>query len=338
MEKTFTIEEWGMNTTADSAAGFQLNNTARYYNIELYKIVDTIGTCGGVLGEQTSSQRVIDAEKAYCLEDLIKECYNQWHSYTIRTGDPKINNYHYNERTPYTFNSLMEVLRSKNVNEAKQKYIAGTATNAGFRMTSDLKEVNDGYLWFRFYGGGAYFAEYKLDLQGKGWKIDVPFPYNGSKTNGAEYESKSHNGQVVFGSPCYARIGINDRVQLELAESGKGKNAWQFGTTDLHYMILDNRAPQQVGVSCLAFGQYKAGEQISITVHYDEVIKSASNIGLLGVANIPLTNVQYAGGEGTNALTFTATLAQDFEVTPNVNNDIKNLKPVTGTVKDVFGN
>ena len=338
MEKTFTIEEWGMNTTADSAAGFQLNNTARYYNIELYKIVDTIGTCGGVLGEQTSCQRVIDAEKAYCLEDLIKECYNQWHSYTIRTGDPKINNYHYYERTPYTFNSLMEVLRSKNVDEAKQKYIAGTATNAGFRMTSDLNEVNDGYLWFRFYGGGAYFAEYKLDLQGKGWKIDVPFPYNGSKTNGAEYESKSHNGQVVFGSPCYARIGINDRVQLELAESGKGKNDWQFGTTDLHYMILDNRAPQQVGVSCLALGQYKAGEQISITVHYDEVIKSASNIGLLGVANIPLTNVQYAGGEGTNALTFTATLAQDFEVTPNVNNDIKNLKPVTGTVKDVFGN
>lgn len=338
MEKTFTVEEWGTNTTDDLPAAFQIDNTARYYNVELYKIVDTIGTCGGVLGKQTSQRRVIEANSAYRVEDLIKACYNKWFSYTISTGDPEINNFHYNERSPYVFNSLMEVLNSQNIDEAKRGYIAGTATNAGFRMTSDLKEVNDGYLWFRFYGGGAYFAEYKLDLDGKSWKIDVPFPYNGSSSNGAQYKSKSHNGQVVFGSPCYARIGVNDRVQLELAESGNGKNNWKFGTTDLYYTILDSRAPQQIGVSCLALGQYKAGEQISITVHYDEVIKSTSNIGLSEVANIPLTNVQYAGGEGTNALTFTATLTQDFEVTPDVNNAIKNLKPVTGTVKDIFGN
>ena len=70
----------------------------------------------------------------------------------------------------------------------------------------------------------------------------------------------------------------------------------------------------------------------------DEVIASVSGVSLGQVADIPLTNVQYVAGKGTNALTFTATLSKDFEVTPDVNNDIKNLKPVTGTVKDVLGN
>ena len=65
---------------------------------------------------------------------------------------------------------------------------------------------------------------------------------------------------------------------------------------------------------------------------------AVSGVSLGQVADIPLTNVQYVAGKGTNALTFTATLSKDFEVTPDVNNDIKNLKPVTGTVKDVLGN
>ena len=54
---------------------------------------------------------------------------------------------------------------------------------------------------------------------------------------------------------------------------------------------------------------------------------------------MPISNVKYVAGAGTNALTFTATVtADDFEVTPDVNNAIKDTKPVTGTVKDVFGN
>ena len=90
-------------------------------------------------------------------------------------------------------------------------------------------------------------------------------------------------------------------------------------------------------MSSIALGKYAAGEQIGITVVYNEVINSVSNPGLSSIG-IPVTNVQYVAGEGTNALTFTATLTEDFEVTPDVNNAIKDLKPVTGTVKDVLGN
>ena len=118
---------------------------------------------------------------------------------------------------------------------------------------------------------------------------------------------------------------------------GAGKNSWYLGTTNLHYKVLDSRAPQQRGVNNLALEQYKAGEQITITIVYDEVIGSASGV-TLSLNEIPMTNVTYVAGVGTNVLTFTGTLTQDFEVTPDVNNAIKNVKPVTGTVKDVLGN
>ena len=126
---------------------------------------------------------------------------------------------------------------------------------------------------------------------------------------------------------------------MDVAADGSGKNAWVLGTTDLHYKALDLRAPQQVGLANLAFGHYKKGDQIAITVIYDEVIKSAENLKFSEVDGLPISNVTYVDGAGTNALTFTATVtADDFEVTPDVNNAIKNIKPVTGTVKDVFGN
>lgn len=60
-------------------------------------------------------------------------------------------------------------------------------------------------------------------------------------------------------------------IAMEVAASGKGNNTWILGQTDIHYKMLDSRAPGQVGLSSLAFGQYKAGDTIDITVIYDEV-------------------------------------------------------------------
>ena len=187
-----------------------------------------------------------------------------------------------------------------------------------------------------------------MDIVEGGWRLDVTFPYFGTKQNGVEFKyggSKKkwgntgtyNNGMVVNGSPAYACIRKDDQIQLELRTNGKKTNIWKLGTTDLHYKVLDTKAPEQVGVSSIALGKYAAGEQIGITVVYNEVINSVSNPGLSSIG-IPVTNVQYVAGEGTNALTFTATLTEDFEVTPDVNNAIKDLKPVTGTVKDVLGN
>ena len=238
----------------------------------------------------------------------------------------------------------MQVLSESGIDADKKAYIQQTASNAGFYMTVDMKEDDDGYFWVRLYGGGGYICEYVIDTKGKDWQTEIAFPFHGGNwQKKAEFKwgrgGYNTDSRIVWGSPAYAKIGVNDSVQFEAAAEGDRKNSWYLGTTRLYYKALDYRAPQQVGIANLAFGHYKKGDQISVTVIYDEVIKSAENITFANVDALPIDNVTYVGGAGTNALTFTATVtADDFEVTPDVNNAIKNTKPVNGTIKDVFGN
>ena len=344
-EKTFTIEEWGSYAGADGAASSNANYTSRFYNVELYKVVDTVGTCQGTLGESTSYKRILDAEAGFNVNDY----YKQWYTYLWKTGDPEIKNSSYNDNPRFWMMSMTQTLEALNVNPLQRQYINNNATGAGFYMTADMLEVEDGWVWLRLYTGATgYISEYVMDIVEGGWRLDVTFPYFGTKQNGVEFKyggSKKkwgntgtyNNGMVVNGSPAYACIRKDDQIQLELRTNGKKTNIWKLGTTDLHYKVLDTKAPEQIGLSSIALGKYAAGEQIGITVVYNEVINNVSDLGLSDIG-IPITNVQYVAGEGTNALTFTATLTEDFEVTPDVNNAIKDLKPVTGTVKDVLGN
>lgn len=352
MELTFTVEEWGAETSADGAASFNANNTDRYYDVELYKTVDTVGKYPGEFGDTKSLRRTIGALSQYNAVDM----YNKWYTYVHNTGDPTINQkkqktVDYSKGPHIWFASLHAALANAGVDTVTRDYVKNVATQAGFYITADLQDIEDSWCWLRLYSAGTgYFGEFAFDICAGGWQLDVAFPFTGGSQGNIAFKygkgdwtkngyGTSYKGNVVVsGSPTYAKISVNDSVQLEAAATGKNENKWQLGTVDVHYKVLDTKAPSQVGISSLALSQYKAGEQISITVIYDEVIGSVQNVGLNAIAGLPIDNIQYTDGVGTNALTFTATLTEDFEVTPDFNNDIKALKPVTGTVSDILGN
>lgn len=352
MEQTFNVEEWGAETAADAAASFNANNTDRYYDVELYKIVDTVGKYPGELGDTKSLRRTIGAMSQYNAVDM----YNKWYTYVHRTGDPTISQkdqktVDYSKGPKINFASLHAALANAGVDTITRNYVKNVATQAGFYITADLQDIEDSWCWLRLYSAGTgYFGEFAFDICAGDWQLDVAFPFTGGSQGNIAFKygkggwtknnyGTSYKGDVVVsGSPTYAKISVNDSVQLEAAAAGKGENKWQLGTVDAHYKVLDTKAPSQVGISSLALSQYKAGEQISITVIYDEVIGSVQNVGLNAIAGLPIDNIQYTDGVGTNALTFTATITEDFEVTPDFNNDIKALKPVTGTVSDILGN
>ena len=352
MEQTFNVEEWGAETAADAAASFNANNTDRYYDVELYKIVDTVGKYPGELGDTKSLRRTIGAMSQYNAVDM----YNKWYTYVHRTGDPTISQkdqktVDYSKGPKINFASLHAALANAGVDTITRNYVKNVATQAGFYITADLQDIEDSWCWLRLYSAGTgYFGEFAFDICAGGWQLDVAFPFTGGSQGNIAFKygkggwtknnyGTSYKGDVVVsGSPTYAKISVNDSVQLEAAAAGKGENKWQLGTVDAHYKVLDTKAPSQVGISSLALSQYKAGEQISITIIYDEVIGSVQNVGLNAIAGLPIDNIQYTDGVGTNALTFTATITEDFEVTPDFNNEIKALKPVVGTVYDVLGN
>ena len=350
MEKTFTVEEWGTETTADAAASFNINNTDRYYDVELYKSIDTKGKYPGSLGDPKTYRRTIKALPQYDVAGI----YDKWYTYvknvnwTTSQKDQKTVDY---GRGPNAwFDSLHTALANAGVDAITRSYIKNVATQAGFYITADVQDIEDSWCWLRLYSAGTgYFGQYAFDICAGGVQSDIAFPFTGSKQGNIEFKygsggwtsngyGSSSNGYVVSGSPTYAKIGINDSVLLEAGATGKGENKWWIGAVDAHYKVFDTNAPKQVGLANLAFGKYKAGDTITITVIYDEVIKSASGMGLSAISGLPVKDVQFAGGEGTNALIFTATLTDDFEVTPDFNNEIKALKPAVGTVTDAVGN
>lgn len=315
MEKTFTIEEWGLDTSADIAAGMQSGNTDRYYNVELYKVVDTIGTCEGTLGNSVSEQRILSPLSGSSVPG--GNVFNKQFTYQLTDGSRTITDKGYDHNFSTTIKSMQQIVNDNvKLSTLQKAYMQKQLTGVGFRLAVDQRQSDDGYAHIRLTLNGNTLCEGKHDLSNK--KVWEQYWYPNSSG--------------------YVWIGLNDQIVVRTDASGKGSDDWFYGSSYVYAMMQDNRKPQQVGVANLAFGKYKAGEQISITVIYDEVIASVSGVSLGQVADIPLTNVQYVAGKGTNALTFTATLSKDFEVTPDVNNDIKNLKPVTGTVKDVLGN
>ena len=313
MEKTFTIEEWGPYTAEDIAAYAQIGGQNRYYQVELYKVVDTVGTCQGLLGDSVSCKRTMDVADGS--EIRGRDIYNTVFTYQLTDGQRKITDDGYTKNPSFTMKSMNTILSEKGLSDFQKQYAAKTATGIGFRLRADEKEKDDGYTWVRFSVNGNVIYERKEDLPDKKWH-QYAYP------SGSDF--------------CW--IGLNDSIVIGLDASGKGSDDWYYGSSYVDSELRDRRAPQQVGVANLAFRQYKAGETMNITVIYDEVINEVSGLGLSDITGIPMTDVTYVAGTGTNALTFTVTLTEDFEVTPDVNNAIKNLKPVTGTVKDIIGN
>lgn len=317
MEQTFTVEEWGAYAGGDMAATSQIGNTARYYNVELYKVVDTVGTCQGALGTGRTCKRVMDVMNGSSV--IGSEIFNKVYSYQMTDGQRTVTDDGYDKNPSFIFKSYTEMIGGLPFTEIQNGYICKVNTGAGFRLSVDMKEKKNGNCWIRFAStenGAVLYERRDIDLPDKNW----------------------HNYNYP-GSSDYVWTTMDDHIRLNTDASGKGDNDWVFGSSWVVSTLRDNRAPQQVGIANLAFGHYKKGEKISITVIYDEVINSVENVEFGNVSALPISNVTYVDGVGTNALTFTATITEDdFEVTPDTNNAIKDMKPVMGTVKDVLGN
>ena len=110
--------------------------------------------------------------------------------------------------------------------------------------------------------------------------------------------------------------------------------------------VRDTAKPVQQGLAPMALTEYKAGDKITFTVIYNEVVNSVSGLSfkLPSALSDKVNNVTYQGGAGTNALVFTGTVTSDFRFDTSNNSTINNeaivnyKSAVSGTVKDFKNN
>ena len=348
-ELSFKVQEWTREVhEADAAASFATNGTNRDYQVQLYKVVDTVGGCQGKLGETVSCRKTIVTGNG---NFLTTDLYN-WHSYLLNAGEVKVTDDGFTSNRRWTVNGTQYIDQSMTSNYAK--YRDRTAAGLGFYIQMDVREEDDGYQWAQFnygtsYDGNNSLAEYHFAIKdgskGTSWRQGMTLPSNGATQGDIKFNA---GGDCLVrnywsiaqksGTTYYAVVDLNKSINFGFDASGHGNDDWRYKNLYVNYKVYDNRAPKQVGLAPMAFGQYKAGDTIAITVIYDEVIANTSNISLGAISGLPITDAVFTGGAGTNALTFTATLTENFEVTPDFNYSIINSKPVTGTVNDILNN
>lgn len=348
-EKSFDVEVWGSDTKADIAATSGITKkTTRGYSVTLYKIVDTVGGCQGALGDEEKEQyRTLSAYKIFSNYKVTKELYN-WHSSLLQQGQIKVTDDGYTNNRRYTIDPTS--ILSQYMSAADKLYMLKTASAYGFYIKYELREEDDGYQWASFNYGTGYsdvkLAEYHFATKdGKpatSWGRTMTLPSKGAAQGDILFNKGDcyvyNSWPLVDDTVIYALIDTNKSLNFGFDAAGKKSDDWYYRNLYVNLKVCDDRAPRQVGLAPMAFGKYEAGDEIFVTVIYDEVIASASNLEFRTIDGMSLTNVEYIKGVGTNALVFKATVAEGFEVTPDFNYKIISEKPVIGTVEDILGN
>jgi hypothetical protein len=241
-----------------------------------------------------------------------------------------------------------------NLGDADVKYMEHVADSVGMYINFEVKEVEECYLNINFMDGHTYdpdktrLAVYSITANGGSLLKDftkLSLPNCGTSAQGKLEFTGSEKSEVierwdmVSGSTKYAVLDMGAKLNFGMNAEGKEDDEWQYRNLNLYEKVYDSTAPRQLGLAPLALTQYKAGDQITLTVVFNEVINYTSNIGFNIPSSLPIKDVKFVGGKYTNALTFTATVTKDFEVTPTLNSTlVNNTKPVTGRVEDICGN
>ena len=133
-----------------------------------------------------------------------------------------------------------------------------------------------------------------------------------------------------------------EQVTLGFGASGNGSDKWYSSNVTHYFKVNDTHEPQCIGVAA-PLGSYRAGDTVTISLIFDEIVDSQNSTGsALGALNIETTwgTFQYAGGADTNILYFTGTIGSDVAdgtglVVNSLNGieSIKDMSEATGNAK-----
>ena len=320
-KKTFTIKEKDKDNNDYMAASYQSTTTKRYYNVEIYKVLDSTGKCQGTIGNNKSVKKNIEAGY-YNVSDFYNATYYDYFKHT-----------HYDSVTIFDENGAL-----------------GVGNGA---ITSDT------FVPANVYRNKApqYISLYN-DLASNGYHIDVSYTIQRRSGNSSFVMSlldadtyKSLNSSTVkpeldqkttYNISC--DVANNQSIKAQWKMSNSSFSSYSTYTKKGTVSTRDTKAPTQQGIAPMALTEYKTGDSITFTVIYNEVVHNASGLSFTLPSGLSgkVSNVTYQGGAGTNALVFTGTVTSAFTIdtTGTVTNTtfVNHKTAVSGTVKDYKGN
>lgn len=119
-------------------------NTDRYYNVELYKVVDTIGTCEGTLGNSVSEQRILSPLSGSSVPG--SNVFNKQFTYQLTDGSRTITDKGYDHNFSTTIKSMQQIVNDNvKLSTLQKAYMQKQLTGVGFRLAVEQRQSDDGY-------------------------------------------------------------------------------------------------------------------------------------------------------------------------------------------------
>jgi len=324
--KTVTVKESDKDNNNYIAASFQSTSTKRYYNVEIYKVADSTGVCAGVVNSTNYSAKKNLSADYYSVADFYNAEYSDYFTRTDVDGEVSfyengISNSSYTTNA-FSPNSVYTNKASKH--EWLYHSTAADGYNVKVEYTIKLNSAKSGR------------EPYTMKLVDTNALSYNTYANSGNKTPTVDvWTTYDLSATVPKDKPVYAKWSYNNFRTL-------------YATKNIRGVVSpsDTLAPTEQGLAPMALTEYKAGDKITFTVIYNEVVNSVSGLSfnLPSVLSGKVSNVSYVGGAGTNALVFTGTVTSDFRFDTSNNSTINNeaivnyTSAVSGTVKDILGN
>ena len=346
-QKTITITEQGVTKTYGSRTATAYSNADRTYQVELYRVKGG-GTLGSTTtatrtmkkdSAYTISRSIYDVRSSNVMTNGLWDEKGSCHQFEITDGgDGECNGKNngvnlYNGRTnhkghkakPFYLPRYHQVMPS--VTDKEKAYFKdsiGTGDGWAYRyvLRQSRIETGWGHLWVGWQpapAGGQTVSnkdgKAPLNVGSQKWagyfdidreNVDIKVPggsvLSGSKENAATY---------TYGGNKYILFGTDQTAYMHFAACGSKNDVWKITAFTDYRMLVDTKEPQLLGVAPMAGGTYKQGDEITVSLVFDEIVdtQNSTQAGLNSlVAKTNWGDFTYAGGADTNILYFKGTV------------------------------
>ena len=355
--KTISITERGVNTAYGSKTATAYTNADRTYQVELYRV-----TGGATLGDTVRATRTMTKGSAYTVN---RNVYSEKQQSFPTNNDNNIvadrsktkdhqpffrNNRGYNQ-SHGQLNFNVQRTFSISGSDKEKAYIKATADGYYYRLRFKGREDSDGYehIWIadhkpnnfdsanehngainiddNLFGAAKYTARWDID-NGKTATITVPGANMRSNLSGWRESARSGAEEGD-----YIAFGFDDEVNVWFASTGSATDKWRVNTYNDWIKVKDSKEPQLLAVAPMAGGIYKAGDAVTVSLIFDEIVDK-KNSALDNVSiDTSWGNFAYAGGADTNVLYFKGTVPANATGTLKVTkiNNAANIKDMCDT-------
>lgn len=172
-----------------------------------------------------------------------------------------------------------------------------------------------------FNGGSQKWAGFFETGYSAGSTIHVP---GTPRDHGNEIWASRENGSIyTYGGQKYIMFGADETAYMHFAANGPKDDVWRIDSITDYQILIDTKEPQLLGVAPMANSAYKPGDEVTISLVFDEIVDSQNSQkagGLNGlVAKTNWGDFTYSYGADTNVLVFKGTVPANASGRINVN-------------------